>query len=185
MRERRLSAWQSRASPPHVAKTGAWKGISFASFRRFWAVAANRNSSLAPLGPRRRNRSSRCAEHIAARRTPHAKFGAEQALIGEAVANTLGSLRANSTLKAGSLSKPTVRLLSSGATRGHRVFVLRSDRGTIDRMGNEKMVLIIDREGPEAVHRRGLIPGKVSVQRMATSPTIRAATAMFALAAKN
>jgi putative DNA-invertase from lambdoid prophage Rac len=32
--------------------------MSLASFRRFWAVAANRNSSLAPLGPRRRNRSS-------------------------------------------------------------------------------------------------------------------------------
>ena len=29
--------------------------MSFASFLRFWAVAANRNSSLAPLGPRRRN----------------------------------------------------------------------------------------------------------------------------------
>jgi hypothetical protein len=25
--------------------------MSFASFRRFWAVAANRNSSLAPFGP--------------------------------------------------------------------------------------------------------------------------------------
>jgi hypothetical protein len=34
-------------------------GINFASFRRFWAVAARRNSSLAPLGPRRRSRSSR------------------------------------------------------------------------------------------------------------------------------
>jgi hypothetical protein len=58
MRERRLSAGQSRTSPPHVATTGAGKGMSFASFRRFWAVAANRNSSFAPLGPRRRNRSS-------------------------------------------------------------------------------------------------------------------------------
>ena len=45
-------------APPHVAKTGAGRGMSFASFRRFWAVAANRNSSLAPFGPRRRNRSS-------------------------------------------------------------------------------------------------------------------------------
>jgi hypothetical protein len=40
--------------------------MSSASFRRFWAVAADRNSSLAPFGPRRRNRSSlrvrlRCA----------------------------------------------------------------------------------------------------------------------------
>ena len=32
--------------------------MRLASFRRFWAVAAKRNSSLAPLGPRRRNRSS-------------------------------------------------------------------------------------------------------------------------------
>jgi hypothetical protein len=37
-----------------VAKIGAGKGMSFASFRKFWAVAANRNWSLAPLGPRRR-----------------------------------------------------------------------------------------------------------------------------------
>jgi hypothetical protein len=43
---------------PHVAKIGAGSGMSFASFLRFWAVAASRNSSLAPFGPRRRNRSS-------------------------------------------------------------------------------------------------------------------------------
>jgi hypothetical protein len=36
------------ATPPHAAKIGAGRGMSFASFRRFWAVAANRNSSLAP-----------------------------------------------------------------------------------------------------------------------------------------
>jgi hypothetical protein len=29
-----------------------------ASFRRFWAVAADRSSSLSPFGPRRRNRPS-------------------------------------------------------------------------------------------------------------------------------
>ncbi len=46
------------AAPPHEAKIGAGKGMSFASFRRFWAVAANRNSSLAPLGPRRREQCS-------------------------------------------------------------------------------------------------------------------------------
>jgi hypothetical protein len=34
------------------------KGDELRQFPRFWAVAANRNSSLAPLGPRRRNRSS-------------------------------------------------------------------------------------------------------------------------------
>ena len=51
---------------PHVAKIGAGRGMSFASFRRFWAVAANRNSSFAPLGPRRRNRSSLMRAHLGA-----------------------------------------------------------------------------------------------------------------------
>ena len=37
---------QDRASSPYVAKIGAGRGMSFASFLRFWAVAANRNSSL-------------------------------------------------------------------------------------------------------------------------------------------
>jgi len=62
----RRARWASAAavsdaklgSAPHAAKIGAGKGMSFVSFRKFWAVAANRNSSLAPLGPRRRNRSS-------------------------------------------------------------------------------------------------------------------------------
>jgi hypothetical protein len=53
-----LSARQIPGSSPHVAKMGAGRGMSFANLRRFWAVAAKRNSSLAPLGPRRRNRSS-------------------------------------------------------------------------------------------------------------------------------
>ena len=56
--ERRLPAKQNGTSSPHRAKAGSRKGMSFASFRRFWAVAANRNSSFAPLGPRRRNRPS-------------------------------------------------------------------------------------------------------------------------------
>jgi hypothetical protein len=51
---RRLLARQRRASSPHGAKIGGGRGMSLASFRRFWAVAANRNSSFAPLGPRRR-----------------------------------------------------------------------------------------------------------------------------------
>ena len=54
-----MSARQIPGSSPHVAKMGVGSGMSFASFRRFWAVAASRNSSLAPFGPRRRNRSSR------------------------------------------------------------------------------------------------------------------------------
>jgi hypothetical protein len=45
-----MSARQIPGSPPHVAKMGAGSGMSFASFRRFWAVAAKRNSSLAHLG---------------------------------------------------------------------------------------------------------------------------------------
>lgn len=45
-------------SPLSQAITGADGGISLASLRRFWAVAARRNSSLAPLGPLRRSRSS-------------------------------------------------------------------------------------------------------------------------------
>ena len=53
-----MSARQIPGSPPHVAKMGVRSEMSFASFRRFWAVAANRNSSLAPFGPRRRNRPS-------------------------------------------------------------------------------------------------------------------------------
>jgi hypothetical protein len=44
-----------RASP-HVTGMTAGAGISLASFRRFWAVAARWNSSRTPLGPR--NRSS-------------------------------------------------------------------------------------------------------------------------------
>src|SRR5262245_56436099 len=46
--------------------------MSFASLLRFWAVAASRNSSRAPLGPRSRNRRSRrirlrCANSISMR----------------------------------------------------------------------------------------------------------------------
>jgi hypothetical protein len=44
-----LSPKQSWASPPYVAKIGAGRGMTFATFRRFWAVTANRNSSLAPF----------------------------------------------------------------------------------------------------------------------------------------
>ena len=48
---------------------GLGTGTSIASFLRFWAVAASRNSSRAPHGPRRRSRSSRrmrfrCANSI-------------------------------------------------------------------------------------------------------------------------
>jgi hypothetical protein len=42
-----IDAFELRPTP-HAAKIGAGKGMSFASFRRFWVVAANRNSSLAP-----------------------------------------------------------------------------------------------------------------------------------------
>jgi hypothetical protein len=57
------------AASPQVAAIGAGTGISLASLRRFWAVAARWNSSRAPFGPRNRNRSSfrmrfRCANSI-------------------------------------------------------------------------------------------------------------------------
>src|SRR5438094_730563 len=43
---------------PQVAEVGVGIGISMASLRRFWAVAARWNSSRAPFGPRNRSRSS-------------------------------------------------------------------------------------------------------------------------------
>src|SRR5881392_2470487 len=43
---------------PQVAEVGVGIGISMATFRRFWAVAARWNSSRAPFGPRNRSRSS-------------------------------------------------------------------------------------------------------------------------------
>ena len=44
------------AASPQVAAIGAGAGISLASLRRFWAVAARWNSSRAPFGPRNRSR---------------------------------------------------------------------------------------------------------------------------------
>jgi succinate dehydrogenase / fumarate reductase flavoprotein subunit len=58
---------------------------------------------------------TRCAEHIAARRRRHAKFGAEKALIGEAVATALGSLQADSTLKAVGVRKDVQDRMSDHA----------------------------------------------------------------------
>ena len=57
--------WDRRVS----AGFGLGIGTSFASLRRFWAVAARRNSSRAPVGPRSLSRSSlrmrlRCAKSI-------------------------------------------------------------------------------------------------------------------------
>ena len=46
------------AASPQVAAIGDGIGISLASLRRFWAVAARWNSSRAPFGPRNRSRSS-------------------------------------------------------------------------------------------------------------------------------
>ena len=39
---RRRSGRPSGAVPPHVAKIGAGRGMSFASFRRFWAIEQRR-----------------------------------------------------------------------------------------------------------------------------------------------
>jgi succinate dehydrogenase / fumarate reductase, flavoprotein subunit len=58
---------------------------------------------------------TRCAEHVAARRKPHAKVGAEKVLIEEAVANTLRSLQANSTLKAVAIQKDVQNRMSDHA----------------------------------------------------------------------
>lgn len=46
-----LSAKQASAASLHV---GVVSGTNFASLRRFWAVAASWNCSVAPLGPRSR-----------------------------------------------------------------------------------------------------------------------------------
>jgi hypothetical protein len=54
---RRRASSIARLGGSH-AGFGLGIGISFASLRRFWAVAARRNSSRAPLGPRKRSRSS-------------------------------------------------------------------------------------------------------------------------------
>ena len=69
-----MSARQTPGSSPHVAKMGVGSGMSFASFRRFWAVAASRKSSLAPLGPRTRNRSSRRMRFRCSRRASRPSF---------------------------------------------------------------------------------------------------------------
>ena len=44
----------SEANPGHSSSCGEGRrreGMTFAGFRRFWAVAPNKNSSLAPFGP--------------------------------------------------------------------------------------------------------------------------------------
>jgi succinate dehydrogenase / fumarate reductase, flavoprotein subunit len=58
---------------------------------------------------------TRCAEHAAARRKPHAKVAAEKVLIEEAVANTLRSLQANSTLRAVAIQKDVQDRMSDHA----------------------------------------------------------------------
>jgi succinate dehydrogenase / fumarate reductase flavoprotein subunit len=58
---------------------------------------------------------TRCAEHVAARRKPHAKVGAEKVLIEEAVANALRSLQANRTLKTAAIQKAVQDRMSDHA----------------------------------------------------------------------
>jgi succinate dehydrogenase / fumarate reductase flavoprotein subunit len=58
---------------------------------------------------------TRCAEHVAARRKRHAKIGVEKVLIEEAVANTLRSLQANSTLKVVAIQKDVQGRMSDHA----------------------------------------------------------------------
>ena len=57
-RDRGVAASPVSAASPQVAAIGDGLGISLASLRRFWAVAARWNSSRAPFGPRNRSRSS-------------------------------------------------------------------------------------------------------------------------------
>ncbi len=47
-----------RATSPRLTGISAGAGISLASFRPFWVVAARWNSSRAPLAPHNRRRSS-------------------------------------------------------------------------------------------------------------------------------
>jgi hypothetical protein len=54
----RLQMLAAPADCAGQASAGSLRGISLASFRRFWAVAARRNSSRAPHGPLSRSRSS-------------------------------------------------------------------------------------------------------------------------------
>jgi hypothetical protein len=44
--------------PGSLWSSGGGSGLSLASFLRFWAIAASRNSSCAPQGPRNRSRPS-------------------------------------------------------------------------------------------------------------------------------
>src|SRR5215467_7735073 len=53
-----VTASPMSAAAPQVAAIGGGTGISLASLRRFWVVAARWNSSRAPFGPRNRSRSS-------------------------------------------------------------------------------------------------------------------------------
>jgi hypothetical protein len=46
------------AHAKHMAAFGGGRATSFASRRRFWAMAASVNSSCAPRGPRNRRRPS-------------------------------------------------------------------------------------------------------------------------------
>jgi len=47
-----MAAWPVSAASPQVAAFGDGSGISMASLRKFWAVAARWSSSRAPFGPR-------------------------------------------------------------------------------------------------------------------------------------
>jgi succinate dehydrogenase / fumarate reductase, flavoprotein subunit len=58
---------------------------------------------------------TRCAEHVAVRRKPHAKVDAEKVPIEEAVANALRSLQANSTLKTAAIQKAVQDRMSDHA----------------------------------------------------------------------
>lgn len=52
-----VEATADESTAPQIAGVSAGAGISLASLRRFWAVAARWNSSRAPFGPHNRTRS--------------------------------------------------------------------------------------------------------------------------------
>ncbi|CDM62186.1 hypothetical protein LPU83_pLPU83d_0816 (plasmid) [Rhizobium favelukesii] len=95
-------------------------GLSFASLLRFWAVAASRNSSRAPHGPRSLKRAIRrmrfrCAKSISTflRRCRDCSYSGVAAIAR--ATSRASSLRSRGTLRAGAFGQQ--RCLSSQASQ--------------------------------------------------------------------
>ena len=115
-------------------------GISFASFRRFWAVAARRNSSRAPFGPRSRNRSSlrirlRWANNISTFLRSRREVRPSQDLaICRAISRApswmeLGTLRAGVFGQHLELESASRAVVFAGAVEHRRIVIHQSARG--------------------------------------------------------